>query len=173
MIPLSWRNLKSWNCVECGMCCKDYHVVLNYAEWLNIVGNYGIEKTIAGTNKLLLGKKSNGTCSFLTHYKDTCYCGLQYMKPTACKIWPFKIFLNPKFGKPDWALYRYRNKSFYIYVDSACTGLSWGKPTPELMYRVLPEFIDVAIGLRKQQFYSTSKIQTRISKTQFRGRNLF
>ena len=139
---------------------------------MNIVRNYGVETTIPSVSKLFLGKKGDRTCYFLKYMGDSSICGLQYMKPLACKIWPFKIFDNPKFGKPNEALYRYQNKNFYIYVDPACTGLSWGKPTPEFKYRTSPEFIDVALGLRKQQFHSTSKIQCRQNPYVFRGRKL-
>jgi Fe-S-cluster containining protein len=173
MGPLPWRNVKSWNCVECGMCCRDYHVVLNFSEWVNIVKNYGVDATIPSIGKLFLGKNSDGTCHFLTRNGDNCFCGLQYMKPLACKIWPFKIFDKPKFGSPDEALYAYRNNSLYIYVDPGCMGLSWGNPSPEFKYRILPEFIEVAVGLRKKQLHSTSKIQYRQNPNIFRGRNLF
>jgi Fe-S-cluster containining protein len=172
MNPVSWRNVKSWSCVECGMCCKDYHVVLNFSEWVNIIRNYGVETTIPSVSKLFLGKNSDGTCRFLTCMGDSCFCGLQYMKPLACKIWPFKIFDKPKFGRPDEALYRCRNNDFYVYVDPVCMGLSWGKPAPEFKYRTLPEFIDVAVGLRKHQLHSTSKIQYRQNPNVFRGRSL-
>jgi len=94
------------------------------------------------------------------------------MKPLACKIWPFKIFLDPKFGSPNEALYRYRDRNFFVYVDPACTGLSWGKPTPEFKYKKLPEFIDVAMGILKKQLYSTSKIKFQPNPYIFRGRNI-
>jgi len=172
MIPVPWRNVKSWNCVECGMCCRDYHVVLNFNEWINIVRNFGVESTIPSVNKLFLGKNSDGTCCFLNQVGNACVCGLQYTKPVACKIWPFKIFLDPKFGSQNEALYKYRDSNFFVYVDPACTGLRWGKPAQDFLYRTLPEFIDVAVGLRKQQFYSTSKIQGQPRHPTFRGRTL-
>lgn len=155
---IPWRSVKRWNCVECGKCCKDYHVVLNFNEWANIVKTHGLDTTVFSVNKLLLGKKNDGTCCFLTSNGDSYYCGLQYMKPLACKIWPFKIFDHPKFGNPNEALYRYRNRGFFIYVDSACTGVSWGRPMPEFKNNILPEFVDVAVGLCRRQFHSTSKI---------------
>ena len=172
MIPVSWRNVKTWNCVKCGMCCRDYKVVLNFGEWVNLVRNYGVATTIPSVNKLLLGKKLDGTCYFLTPLGGNCTCGLQYMKPLACKIWPFKIFLDPKFGSPNEALYRYRNRNFFVYVDPACTGLSWGIPTPEFKYKKLPEFIDVAVGILRKQLYSTSKIKFQPNPYLFKGRNL-
>jgi len=172
MIPVSWRNIKTWNCTECGMCCRDYHVVLNFNEWVSIVRKYGVDATIPGVRKLLLGKNGDGTCNFLKCMESSGFCGLQNMKPLACKIWPFKVLNHPKFGNPNLAFYKYRNRIFYIYVDPACTGLSWGKPTTDFKFKTLPEFIDVAMRLRRKQFYSTSKIPFRPIHPQFRGRTL-
>ncbi|MCW4016376.1 MAG: YkgJ family cysteine cluster protein [Candidatus Bathyarchaeota archaeon] len=172
MIPVPWRKIKSWDCVECGMCCKDYHVVLNFGEWMNLVRNYGVESTIPTVSKLLLGKKRDGTCCFLNQLRGTHICGLQYMKPLACKIWPFKVFDSPKFGSSAEALFRYRDRDFFVYVDPACTGLHWGRPVSEFKHKILPEFVDVAVGLRKNQLYSTSKIQFRPSRNPFRGRTV-
>jgi Fe-S-cluster containining protein len=172
MSLVSWRKVKSWNCVECGMCCRDYHVVLNFNEWINIVRNYGAEATIPSVSKLFLGKKDDGTCIFLNNLQNGCSCGLQHMKPLACKIWPFKVFDKPKFGMANEALFNYRDNNFYVYVDPECTGLRWGTPDSEFKHRVLPEFIDVAVGLRRNQFYSTSKIQCQLGSYVFRGRRV-
>lgn len=127
MIPVGWRKIKSWNCIECGMCCIKYHVVLNYMEWVDIIRNYGIDATIPSVSNLLLGKKGDGTCCFLAFIKDNYFCGLQYKKPLACKIWPFKIFNTPKFGNSKESIYKYQNQNFFIYVDPACNGLILGK----------------------------------------------
>ena len=118
------------------------------------------------------GKKREGTCYFLTQLRGTCICGLQHMKALVCKICPFKIFLDPKFGNPNEAHYRYRDRNFFVNVDPPCTRLSWGKPTPEFKYRKLLEFIDVAVGIRRKQLYSISKIQFRPNPYIFRGINL-
>jgi Fe-S-cluster containining protein len=154
------------------MCCRDYHVVLNIHEWIKIVRNYGVNSTIFSRNNLLLGKKSDGSCCFLNYRGDTCYCGLQYMKPLACKIWPFKILDYPKFGDSTEAFYRFRERNFFIYVDSECAGLSWGQPTFEFKNKLLPEFIGVALGVRKKQMYSTSNLRLVPSYNLYRPRNL-
>ena len=172
MNPVPWRTVKSWNCIECGMCCRDYHVVLNFNEWITIVRNYGADTTVPTVSKFLLGKNSDGTCRFLANIGNTCHCGLQYMKPLACKIWPFKVSDKPKFGNPKEAHYRYREKDFFVYVDPACTGLIWGNPTSDFKFRTLPEFIDVAVGLRDRQFYSTSKNSDKRGSYRFRGRSV-
>jgi Fe-S-cluster containining protein len=172
MIPVSWRNVKSWNCIDCGACCRDYQVVLDFNEWVKIVRNYGVEATKAGVSKLYLRKKSDGTCIFLTKLGDTFLCGLQHMKPKACKIWPVKIFFRPKFGMPRDALYRYRDRNFFVYLDPACLGLSWVKPSREFKYRILSEFIEIVAGLHEKQFHSTSKIRYRPRYFDIIGRKL-
>ena len=128
MDPIPWSQIESWQCIGCGICCKDYHVVLDFNEWINIVKKYGIETTIPSVSKLFLSKKSDGSCCFLSHFGNSNNCTLQYMKPLACKIWPFKIFNSPKFGRAREAIFRYPKKDFFVYVDPTCVGLHWGKP---------------------------------------------
>ena len=173
MIPVTWRNIKSWTCVECGMCCIKYHVVLNFKEWIDIIRNYGVDSTTPSINKLLLGKKGDGTCQFLINIKSNCFCGLQSKKPLACKIWPFKILKYPKFGFPNEAKYYFRNQEFFIYVDPACNGLVLGKPTPFFKNQILAEFVEVAVGLCRRQFYSTAKINFQSIVGQFESKNRF
>ena len=165
--------MHSWRCVSCSTCCRDYHVVLNFDEWVKIVRDYGVEATKAGLSKLFINKKSDGTCVFLKIFGDNCVCGLQHMKPKACKIWPFKVHLTPRYGNPNEARFSYRNQNFFVYVDPACAGLSWGEPTQEFKFRILPEFIDVAVGILEKQFYSTSKTLGQPKPYTFMGRRLF
>ncbi|MFZ7137179.1 MAG: YkgJ family cysteine cluster protein [archaeon] len=172
MNPVSWRKVKSWTCVGCGMCCKDYHVVLNFAEWISILKNFGEGAIGRAPGKLLLGKRNNGVCCFLNQLGNTPSCGLQHVKPLACKIWPFKVFDEPKFGDERQALYVYRDRKFYVYVDPACTGLLLGKPTTDFKFKFLPEFIDVALGLRQNQYHSTSKTRMQPFHQPFRGRTV-
>ena len=80
------------------------------------------------------------------------------MKPIACKLWPFKILSRPKYGRANEAIFNYAGRRFYVYVDPFCPRIRWGKPSPELVYKVIPEFIEIALGRRVKQFYSTSRI---------------
>jgi len=80
------------------------------------------------------------------------------MKPIACKLWPFKIHGKPKFGRPNEASYTYRGKKLFIYVDPSCIGIRWGNPTHKFTYKVMPELVEIALGMREKQYYSTSKI---------------
>ena len=157
MTPIPWRYVESWNCVACGICCRGYQVVLGFNEWVNIIRSYGVEVIQPGISKFYLGKKGDGTCLFLYKFFDTWLCGLQDRKPKACKLWPFKILSTPKFGRPKKAVFRYKDRNLFAYVDPACIGIRWGKPTPEFTYRTLTELIEVALGLREKQYYSTSR----------------
>jgi Fe-S-cluster containining protein len=172
MIPIPWRYVGSWNCVACGMCCKGYRVVLGFNEWVGIIRKYGVGVTQPGLSRFYLGKKGDGTCIFLTKLYDTWLCGLQDMKPKACKLWPFKILSRPEFGRPNEASYKYKDRNFFVYVDPACTGIWWGKPTQEFAYRTMPELIEIALGLREKQYYSTSKILYRPQYFRVKGRKI-
>src|SRR3990170_1519988 len=123
-----WSQVQSWNCVACGICCKDYSVVLGFNEWLNIIQTFGIGSTIPNISKFYLRRKDDGTCIFLHKPFNTWLCGLQNMKPTACKLWPFKVLDKPNFGRPDEASYTYKGREFFIYADPFCTGIRWGEP---------------------------------------------
>jgi hypothetical protein len=80
------------------------------------------------------------------------------MKPAACKLWPFKILAAPKFGYAREASYLYGGKTLYIYADSTCTGLIYGKPTWEFTNQTLKEFIEIAIGIRNEQKRSKANV---------------
>jgi len=172
MMPIPWRYVGSWNCVACGVCCKGYQVVLGFNEWVNLIRKYGVGVTRPGVSKFYLGKRDDGTCVFLTRLYDTWLCGLQDMKPKACKLWPFKVLSRPKFGRPNEAHYKYGDREFFVYVDPACIGIRWGKPTQEFTYRTLPEFVEIALGLREKQYHSTSKIPYHPRYFRTRGRKI-
>jgi hypothetical protein len=140
------------------MCCKGYRVVLNFNEWVNIGKKFGFGTTTTDVAHFYLGKKVDGTCVFLSQFFNKCLCGIQTMKPTACKLWPFKILTKPKFGRPKEAAYKYENQRFYIYVDPACIGVKIGKTSQTFIAQTIPEFIAIALGDQKKQYYSTSKI---------------
>lgn len=172
MVPIPWRYVESWSCIACGMCCKGYQVVLGFPEWVNLVRTYGVGVTMPGVNKFYLGKKGDGTCIFLYKFFDKWLCGLQDMKPKACKLWPFKILSRPKFGRPNEAICKYRDKNFFAYVDPSCIGIRWGEPTPEFTYRTLTELVEIATGLREKQYYSMSRIPYRPRYFRVRGRKI-
>jgi Fe-S-cluster containining protein len=125
---------------------------------MNVVKTYGVSFTSPGINKFYLRHKSNGSCVFLYNYYGKGFCSLQHMKPQACKLWPFKVLSRPKYGRAKEAEYNYAGRQLFIYVDPSCTGLTWGNPTTNFMKTTLTEFIELALGMRKKQVYSTSQI---------------
>ena len=157
MVP--WRYVHSWNCIACGLCCKSFDVVLSFPEWVNLIKIYGVEVTKPGIDKIYLKRRSDGSCVFLQNFFGRWICGLQHMKPLACKLWPFKILSRPKYGRAEEALYKYKGHKLFIYVDPFCVGIKWGKPTFEFVSKTLNEFIELALGLRTKQVYSTANLK--------------
>jgi len=92
------------------------------------------------------------------------------MKPEACKIWPFKILSEPKYGEEKQAALDYRGNRLYVYVDSMCSGLRYGTPTWEFRSTIVKEFAELALGLRKVQYKTTRSGQ---DASQQWGRQLF
>jgi Fe-S-cluster containining protein len=158
MLFVPWRYIANWNCNTCGECCRAYSVVLNFQEWLKIVKSYGVDATVSGLSKLFIKRKSDGSCVFLHSFSNTCLCGLQYMKPKACKLWPFKVLHKPDFGNANEAVYDYGENRLFVYADSTCSGLRYGKPSWEFTNHAVKEFIEIALGLRNEQGMTTANI---------------
>jgi len=158
MLFIPWRYIADWKCNSCGICCRAYSVVLKFPEWLSIVKNYGVEATVSGLDKLFLKRKSDGSCIFLYNLSGMYLCGLQHMKPKACKLWPFKILGEPQYGYASDAVYSYGENQLFVYADSTCNGLRYGKPTLEFSEYTLKEFVEIALGARNNQFKTTADL---------------
>jgi len=156
MLFVPWQYIADWQCNACGGCCRAYSVVLNFPEWLKIVKNFGVETTASSLNKLFIKRRDDGSCSFLYNISNIHLCGLQHMKPKACKLWPFKVLRRPKFGYVKEAVYSYSGNKLFVYADSTCSGLRYGKPTWEFNNQTLREFIEIALGLRIEQYKTTA-----------------
>jgi Fe-S-cluster containining protein len=160
MIPVPWKYIESWNCRACGECCKPFTVILTLPEWLNITRLYGLGVTQPGINGFYLKKNAANRCVFQYKLLDKWLCGIQHIKPMACKLWPFKICENPKYGRRKEASYIYQGREFFIYADTLCHGLKLGNPSRHFIQKILPEFIEISLGLRKEQHYSTFQLPT-------------
>ncbi len=152
---IPWHQIASWRCTACGDCCKEYSVVLNFPEWLTIAQTFGAENVVRGIDKIFIRRMLDGNCAFLCKLADTPLCGLQNMKPNACKLWPFKVLLEPKYGEPKEAAYDYAGKRLYIYADSNCSGIRYGNPTWEFSTLTLREFAEISLGTCRTQRNST------------------
>lgn len=151
-----WRSIASWRCIACGDCCRLYSVVLNFHEWLKIVKTYGVEQTVPGLDKLFIKRKEDGSCSFLSNSWNKCACGIQYMKPKACQIWPFKISARPEYDYPNEAAFWHGGNCLFVYVDPMCNGIRYGSPTFEFANSTLKEFVEISLGLRINQQRTTA-----------------
>lgn len=156
MLFVPWRYIAEWKCAACGKCCRYYSVVLSLPEWLGIIKNYGLDKTASGLNKLFIKRRSDGSCAFLYEFSNMHLCGLQYMKPKACRLWPFKVLSRPKYGYAEEAVYYYGRHKFFVYADSTCSGLRYGKSREEFAKYTLKEFVEIALGYRWNQFKTTA-----------------
>jgi len=158
MNPVPWSHVNSWHCSCCGLCCKDFEVVLQFDEWLNLIRKYGVGVTKTGLNRFFLGKKDDGTCMFLYNSFGRWFCGLQNTKPMACRLWPIKVVNRPKYGFANEAAFNYNGRQLFVYIDPSCPEISFGRPSQRMTYHVIPEFIEIALGSREKQMYSTSSV---------------
>lgn len=156
MRVVPWSQISSWRCNNCGICCRCYDVVLKFPEWLGIVKNFGVEYTAPNITKFYLRRSADGSCMFLYRTPKISFCTLQHMKPKACKLWPFKVSNRPTFSNPNKAVYHYNDQKFFVYADATCAGLRFGTPTQEFIYSVVPEFVEIALGIREKQYKTTS-----------------
>ena len=150
-----WRNIADWRCKACGYCCKLYSVVLSFPEWLKLTKTFGVETTVSCINRFFIKRVSDGACTFLCNDANNYYCALQDMKPEACKIWPFKVLMEPRYGEENQAAYDYRGVRFYVYGDTMCSGLRCGTPTWDFQNKTIREFTEIALGIREQQCRTT------------------
>ncbi len=93
------------------------------------------------------------------------------MKPEACKIWPFKVATEPKYGEEKQAAYDYRGRRFYVYGDTMCSGLRLGTPTWDFQHVTVKEFAELALGVRDVQCKTTRTSDFDVSQQW--GRRLF
>ena len=155
MKPLPWRSVKSWTCIRCGECCS-LTVQLTMREWIHLTRRYGDIISAQNLGGFFMRKTINDNCPFLSKASKGFLCGLQIRKPLACKLWPFRVLSEPKYGGFNEAVFDYRNERFYIYVIPNCLGITWGRPTEWFTKKALPEVIDIKLGLLGKQHFSTS-----------------
>jgi uncharacterized protein len=166
-----WQSIADWHCKACGYCCKLYSVVLGFPEWLRIAKTYGVETTIVGLDHFYIKRASDGSCAFLCTNSMNYHCSLQNEKPEACKIWPFKILSEPKYGEPNRAAYDYGSMRLYVYGDTMCSGLRTGTPTWDFRNKTIKEFTELSLGLRQIQYKTTGP--ENFTPQQQWGRHLF
>ena len=155
---IPWQNVADWRCKACGYCCKLYAVVLNFREYLFLTQMYGQEATVTDLSRFYIKRHSDGTCAFLCSNSLKYFCGLQGKKPEACKIWPFKVIAEPKYGEDELAAFEYNGRRLYVYVDKMCNGVRYGQPTWEFRNNTVREFVEISLGARDVQHHATGRL---------------
>jgi len=159
--PIPWSRIRDWNCIACGECCKHFWVPISQDEWRTIVEFCGLGFTTVIDGKPHLRSTVSGRCIFQAWIQGRWLCTLQGVKPLVCKLWPFRITSHPKHGDPDSALFVFRRRQIFVYCDPRCSGVSLGRPSLNLVNRVIPEFVAMALGEKPRQRFSTA--QTNLS----------
>ncbi len=160
---LPWSRVSDFVCLACGLCCYHFRVPLKPHEALSIARTFGPEFVTSIAGRQYISKDSGEPCPFLVRENGAYLCLLQGlgMKPSACKVWPFMIYRRPEHGRAEEAYYSHRLGSFYVYVDQRCPGIRPGRPTPKLV-RTIDEAIEVWMGMRGNQIYTTASLTGRI-----------
>jgi len=158
-----WSYIKSWACLACGHCCKDYAIPLAEGEWLGLSNLFGPRVAERILDKRCLRRGVGGGCVFLQRHEGHWLCGIQSAKPLTCRLFPFKVCFHPLFYGKEEATFPYSGKKVFVYVDVDCRGIEWGKPGTELIRKVLPEFLAQALKKGVGQYYSTAHIPLRKS----------
>jgi len=155
LIP--WSEVSSWSCVACGNCCVGYSVPLKADEYARVAQRYGFDVVDFGLGKVYLKRGQNNRCVFQRPSMGRWICSLQGIKPLACKLFPFRIHSKPIYSKGDGSAIKYLGKNFNVYLDPACAGVISGKPSTRFYNQVLPEMIQIGMGVTSKQRFTTSK----------------
>ena len=153
-----WQNVADWRCKACGYCCKLYSVVLNFSEYLRLTQTFGQEAAVTDRSRFYIKRHSDGTCAFLCSNSLKYFCGLQGKKPEACKIWPFKVTAEPKYGEEDLAAFEYSGRRLFVYVAKMCNGVRYGQPSWEFRNNTVREFVEISLGVRDVQYHATGRL---------------
>lgn len=118
---------------------------------------YGYGVVEFGLGKVYLKHGFENRCVFQRPSHGRWVCSLQSVKPLACKLFPFRIHSKPVYRRGDASAYVYRGRTFHVYLDPNCEGIVVGKPSGRFRTKVLPEVIQIGMGQRYKQRYTTSK----------------
>ncbi len=130
---------------------------LKMDEMVKVNAVYGPSVLEYGMGKAYLKNQSNGRCVFQKPLMDRWICTLQGTKPTACRLFPFRIHNKPVYKRGDNASINFNGKKYYLYMDPDCRGIISGQPSDRFRNHVVPEIIGIGIGFPVKQKYTTSK----------------
>ena len=126
-------------------------------EMVRITNQYGQGVLQYGLGKSYLRNQSNGRCTFQRPLMGKWICTLQGTKPTPCRIFPFRLNNKPIYKNGDNARIQMGDKTYYLYMDPNCNGITHGQPTERFARQIVPEIVRIGMGLPVKQKYTTSK----------------
>lgn len=150
-----WREIRSWRCLACGMCCSRFNIPLRsyeYAQIFQVFGPQVMSLHHSGNSYL---KKVKNKCVF---QEDSGECFLQQMglKPVACKLWPFAVSQRKIKQKDNRrAIFHHQGERYYVYIKPSCPGINQGRP--KNLPSILHEIVEISINPTKLQEHSTSQ----------------
>jgi len=153
LIP--WQDVNTWLCDACGICCLGYRVPLRIDEYAKIAGQFGYNTVELDLGKIYLRRNLNNRCLFQRFWGGKWLCTIQGMKPLACMLYPFRVSKEPKHPRGDDAYYKFRGVGLYVYLDPHCPGIKLGTPDQDFLTKTLPEIVEISLGLKNRQYYST------------------
>ena len=156
--PIPWSQIRHWSCVACGECCKWFSIPLTTYEYAKISQRYGFNITELWEGRAWLKKRMDKRCVFMIWRNERWLCGLQESKPHACRMWPFKVFDRPTYGKEMRARYESEEWTGYVYADPRCPRLIYGVPTQNFERTIVREFVQMAHRKREHQDFSTASL---------------
>jgi len=152
---IPWRRVESWRCTLCGKCCINHRVPLLFEEYAKIEPKYGPRSVEPGEKGFYVRRLPDGSCYFLRRLGAGFICSIQEEKPYVCRMFPFRVAKTARYGNEKLSVFYYRKGVFYVYLDPECQGIALGQPSVEFVTKVIPEFIDIYLGNRPQQRFST------------------
>ncbi len=126
-------------------------------EMVMVSNQYGPNVLEYGLGKAYLRNQSNGRCVFQRPLMGRWICTLQGTKPTACRLFPFRLHSKPIYKGGDNARVQIGDKTYYLYMDPDCQGIVLGQPTERFRNEIVPEIVRIGMGLPVKQRYTTSK----------------
>jgi Fe-S-cluster containining protein len=126
-------------------------------EFVKVGQLYGPNVMSYGVGKAYLKNQQNGRCVFQRPLMGRWICTLQGTKPTACRLFPFRIHKKPVYKRGDSAGIVFRGTNYYLYMDPECSGITIGHPEERFRKKIVPEIMSIGIGLPVKQKYTTSK----------------
>lgn len=152
-----WKHIRSWRCLQCGRCCREFQINLRFYDYARIVHLWP-ETVDVDQIGIPFIKRAHGHCVF-QHSSGLCSLQPQGMKPIICKLWPFKVFPANQTRGHNYSRFHYKEGDFFVYLNpyyKICPGINKGDPKDFPL--VVKEIIEIYRHLIGDQQYSTARL---------------